>query len=58
MFLTREEYDRPHIVPTPVMSEQRRKDLVVAVRSLIKRLLVHERERKKERESLAKEQEE
>ena len=40
------------------MLEQRRKDQVVAVRSLIKRLLVYGRERKQENESLAKEQDE
>ncbi|KAM2842617.1 hypothetical protein PS2_030729 [Malus domestica] len=42
--------------PTPVMSEQKRKDQVVAVRYLIKRLLVYGRERKEEKENLAKEE--
>ena len=47
--LTKEEWDMPYIFPTlltPVMLEQRRKNQVVAVRSLIKRLLVYEQERK------------
>ncbi|KAM1041827.1 hypothetical protein ACFX2C_030957 [Malus domestica] len=41
---------------TPVMSEQKRKDQVVAVRYLIKILLVYGRERKKEKENSAKEE--
>jgi len=41
---------------TPQMSEQKRKDQVIAVRSLIKRLLVYGREKKQERESSAKEE--
>ncbi|KAM2293360.1 hypothetical protein ACFXTI_027984 [Malus domestica] len=40
------------------MSKQRRKDQVIAVRFLIKKLLVYVRERKQEKESLTEEQEE
>ena len=39
------------------MSEQKRKDQVIAVRSLIKRLLVHEREKRQEKENSAREEE-